>query len=94
MSVAEGVPLCSFLTMFVEPMSHTILYGLVKAWLDLVCDSGNGITVNNTRWHLTTTQDGHMYRMNNTIRAIRLTSAYNRPARTLSGPSKKDDGCD
>lgn len=83
---------CSFQSTFVEPMSHTILYGLVKAWLDLVCDSGNGIEVGGIKWHLTTTHDGVMSKMNKTIREIRLTSAYNRPARTLAGPSNKDDG--
>lgn len=78
---------CRYLSTFVEPMSHTILYGLVKAFLDLICDPGNGVVVDGVKWHLSTTKDGLMSRMNHLIRRVRLTSAYNRGARVLAAPS-------
>jgi len=70
-------------------MSHTILYGVVKAFLELICDSGNGIFVDGVAWHLSTAQDGLMARMNAIIKRIHLTSAYNRGVRLLTGPSDK-----
>jgi len=70
-------------------MSHTILYGIVKAFIDLICDSGNGVFVNGRPWHLSTEKDGLMARMNNILKRIHLTSAYNRGVRLLSGPSDK-----
>ena len=70
-------------------MSHTILYGVVKAFLELICDSGNGIFVDGVAWHLSTAQDGLMDRMNAIIKRVHLTSAYNRGVRLLSGPSRQ-----
>lgn len=92
-------PVCRFLSTFVEPMSHTILYGLVKAWLELVCKSTNGVVVQGVPFHLHLTsprKDGVsqgseklIERIVRIMRLIKLTSAYNRDCRLL--PSG-DDG--
>jgi len=74
-----------FTSTFVEPVSHTILYGIVKAWLDLIRDPGNGIFINGVRFLLS---GSLLDKFNDVIEAIQLTSAYNRPA--LAMKSKAD----
>ena len=74
-------------------MSHTILYGLVKAWLDLVCNSANGLVVDGVPFHLHRTlpkkkgepkeHEKLIHRINRIMRRIQLTSAYNRGVRLL-----------
>lgn len=94
-------PVCRFLTTFVEPMSHTILYGLVKAWLELICKSNNGVEVDGVPFHLHNSpgkkkdqpkdSEKLIERIVRLMRRIKLTSAYNRDLKLL--PSG-DDGCD
>lgn len=74
-------------------MSHTILYGLVKAWVDLVCRSGNGVVVKGVPFHLHGTfpknkvekknPEKLIGRMARVMRSIHLTSAYNRDIKIL-----------
>lgn len=79
-------------------MSHTILYGLVKAWLELVCKSTNGVEVDGVPFHLhlyppkkqgeLVEKEKLIHRMVRVMRRIQLTSAYNRDVRLL--PSGDD----
>ena len=77
-----------FLSTFVEPVSHTILYGLVKAWLDLICDTKNEIFINGVRFVLS---GKLLEQFNDVISGVKLSSAYNRPAQTLAKTA--GDGC-
>lgn len=73
--------LCSFQMTFVEPMSHTILNGLFRSFMTLICDTRNGLVVDKKPFYLSTdTQKA----MDTVIGQMRFPSAYNRPPRLLS----------
>lgn len=71
--------------MFVEPMSHTILNGLTRGFLNLVCDTGNGLVVNGTSFHLPPATQN---RMDGVISRLKFPGAFNRP------PGLLRQGCD
>lgn len=73
--------LYSFQDMFLEPMSHTILNGLLRAFLTLICNTSNGIVVNGEEFHLTTEVQN---RMDGIIKRLQFPSAFNRPAVLLN----------
>lgn len=68
-----------FMYTFLEPMSHTILNGLWRGFLDLIC-SANGITVTGAEFRLS---KGLMRRIDVIIGAVHLNSAFNRSAKKL-----------
>lgn len=70
-----------------EPVSHTILYGLVKAWLELICDTSNGIVIDGIPFVLT---GPVLDKFNAVINGIVMCSAYNRPPLSLES---KAQGC-
>lgn len=74
--------LCRFDSTFVEPMSHTILNGLTRSFLGLICDTTNGLRVNGELFHLKPATQARMDRL---IKRLRFPSAYNRPACQLRG---------
>lgn len=76
---------CSFQSTFLDPVAHTILNGLLRGFLSLICDTANGIwvTFNNKRepFHINgPTQD----RMDLFISRLRFPSAFRRPACQLN----------
>ena len=75
---------------FIEPVSHTILYSLLKAWLDLICHTSNGIFVQGKKFVLQGGKDGILDSINDAIDSIQLSSAYNRGALSLVPAA---DGC-
>lgn len=75
---------CRFDGLFLEPMSHTILNGLTRGFLNLVCDTTNGLIVNGKPFHLSPATQN---RMDGVISRLRLPSAFNRP------PSLLRQGC-
>lgn len=66
---------------FLEPMSHTILYGVVKPWLDLVCDTNNGITVDGRPFHIASSIQKEMDAV---ISSLKPHSSYGRPFKLLA----------
>lgn len=73
---------CSFESTFLEPVSHTILNGLLRAFLSLICDTTNGIQVGGMPFHLDNkTQE----RMDRFINRLQFPSAFGRPACLLKG---------
>lgn len=66
---------CSFQSTFVDPMSHTILYALLRAFMELICYSGNGLKVDGKPFHLDSML---LKRMNSFMATIQYPSAYNR----------------
>lgn len=70
---------CRFKYTFLEPMSHTILHGLWRGFLGLIC-SANGIRVDGREFRLPKSM---MRRVDNIVGAIHLTSAFNRSAKKL-----------
>lgn len=43
---------CSFQLTFVEPLSHSILYSLVRGFLELICYAANGFVVDGRKFSL------------------------------------------
>jgi len=63
--------------MFLEPISHTILNGLVRSLVTLICDTGNGFVVWGEPFHLTPSTQ---IRMDRLIDRLVFPSTYGRPA--------------
>ena len=73
---------CSYELFFREPISHTLLHGLCRGFLELICHTTNGIyTLHKGKltgfWLPVDIQK----RLDEIIDAIHLTSAFNRSAK-------------
>lgn len=66
--------------MFMEPISHTILNGIVRGFIDFICTTGKGFIVNGRPFYL---PRSIKHRIDDYIKRIQLPSAYNRPSPTL-----------
>lgn len=74
--------LCSFQMTFVEPMSHTILNGIGKDFLELIFDTTNGIVVDGRPFHVPLDVQ---HDMDIVIDSLDLPSAFNRPPCQIRG---------
>lgn len=66
---------CSFQLTFVDPMSHSILYSLLRNFMELICNTTNGLEVDGMGFFLAgQLQD----RMDTFSEKFEYPSAYNR----------------
>lgn len=73
--LVDPFAICSFQYTFVEPMSHSILYALLRAFVDLICHSGNGIWVDGQKFSICIDV---LRRMDTFSEKIEYPCAYNR----------------
>ena len=67
---------------FVEPLSHTILNGIARGFVSLVCDTGNGLLVDGAPFCLPAALQARMDRV---IGRMEKHSSFTRPFRLLTG---------
>lgn len=66
---------CRWQHTFVEPLSHSILYALVRNFVELICHTGNGLEVDGKKFSLSTDLQNRLDAFSD---KIKWPSAYNR----------------